>query len=193
NLTTQRRLLITMTAGCMAAAVGSVVWSISDIEESTQRPAKLLADRQNGAEAADGAMQSIADDESGQANLSMPLLKPLYDAPKPDPPKTRVAPKVVPPPTPPQPKVVRLDWTLDGTIIDPDRSVAILTDETGKTDIRAVGEVVELSPPGVLVRKIDSETVTLEVRGKESTLRLKQSFAGGSSDDPDRQNRRRNR
>ena len=83
---------------------------------------------------------------------------------------------------------------LDGTIIDPKQSVAILSDASGKTDIRSVGEEVELSPPGVLVRKISADHVTLEMRGKQSTIRLQQSFkssAGGGN--LDRQNRRRNR
>lgn len=193
ELTTQRRLLITLTAGCCAAAVGAVLWSISGVDETSRPPAASLDGQQTVKRLTGDAIVSAAGDGLDNANLSLPLLKPLYDPPKPPPQKPRTEPKVVRTPTPPPVKMPRLDWTLDGTIIDPQRSVAILTDTTGKTDIRAVGEQVELSPPGVLVRKIDSDTVTLEVRGKESTLQLKQSFGSGGSADPDRQNRRRNR
>lgn len=196
ELTAQRRLLITLTAGCCAAAVGAVLWSIRSLDQVSERPAASLDAQQDVKRSAGNSVVSASDNGIDTVNLSLPLLKPLYDPPKQppkQPPKPRAEPKVVRTPTPPPVKVPRLDWTLNGTIIDPRRSVAILTDTTGKTDIRGVGEEVELSPPGVLVRKIDSDNVTLEVRGKESTLRLKQSFGSGASADPDRQNRRRNR
>ncbi|WP_182866113.1 hypothetical protein [Stieleria mannarensis] len=198
DVTAQRRLLNTLTAGFVALAVAGIVWSFSDIGVLDPPSATVLsppgevsdADPNAGDQSADGRPVS---DVATRDDLSLRLLRPLYDPPKPPPPKPQPKPESVVERNPPPARAPRLDWTLTGTIIDADRSVAILTDATGKTDIRAAGELVELLPAGVLVRTIDSQKVTLELRGTESTLRLKPSFQSGGAANPDRQNRRRNR
>jgi type II secretory pathway component PulC len=191
DLTTQRRLLTTMTAGFLAVAAGGLVWSSRGIDET----ADPLARATGSSIARQASVPSpLSTGSTAKANMdfSLPLQRPLVDPPEPPPPP-RPSPVVKRPPKPPV-KKTNLDWTLTGTIIDADRSVAILTDAAGKTDIRGTGEEVELSPPGVLVRSIASDAVTLEVRGRESTLRLEQSFGPDrGNDDGARQGRRRNR
>ena len=193
DLTTQKRLLTAMTAGFLAVAAVSVVWSLGAIEPTPSQP-RAGSDNPLAPQSVrqpTSLMQPTP--RSGDPPiLSLNVQKPLYDPPKP--PTT---------PRPPKPAVVRtspppakqpgLNWTLTGTLIDSDRSIAILTDATGKTDIRRAGEQVELSPPGVLVRKIGSDSVTLQIGGSESTLRLQSSFESGGAEADDRQNRRRNR
>ncbi|QEG02835.1 hypothetical protein Mal15_69560 [Stieleria maiorica] len=200
DVTAQRRLLNTLTAGLVAFAAGGVVWSLGDIGASDPPAVTVLeppnaaldAQRNRNAELRSAEKPSAGSAVTGDV-LSLKLLQPLYDPPKPPPPKPQPKPQPVVVRNPPAPRAPRLDWTLTGTIIDADRSVAILTDASGKTDIRAAGEVVELSPAGVLVRKIDSQKVTLELRGTESTLRLQPTFQPGGGANADRQNRRRNR
>ena len=191
DLTTQRRLLKSLTAGFLVVAAGGVVWSMGGIDESSRDSAMVSGSPKTSIQPDNNPESGSAADKTDQVDLSLPLQKSLYDPPKPEPPKPK--PVVVRQPTKPKPKKPRLDWTLTGTIIDPGRSLAILTDATGKTDIRSAGEEVELSPPGVLVRKIDSDKVTLEIQGDQSTLRLKQSFQSGNGGNPDRRNRGRNR
>jgi hypothetical protein len=196
DLTTQRRFLTTLTVGFIAAAAAGVVWSFGSIDRGIE-PSSTAIGRQNAtANRAGERSAKTSDPNSDQTDFTLSMQTSLYDRPKPKP----------PPPPPPQPKPVvarqpksprvkqaLLDWTLEGTIIDSDRSVAILTDASGRTDIRRKGEQVDLSPPGVLVRKIESDAVTLEIGGGKSTLRLQQSFATGASGKPDRNLRRRNR
>lgn len=194
DLTTQKRLLTTLTSGFLAVAVAGVLWALASIEgkvdEGSSAIIRLDTDRKLATDPPADADNASAD----SADFSLSMQRPLYDPPKPKPPpKPRPAPVVVRQPKPPKVKQPRLNWTLAGTIIDSDRSVAILTDASGKTDIRRQGEEVDLSPPGVLVRKIESDAVTLEIDGDQSTLRLKQSFAPSGGRDPDRPGRRRNR
>lgn len=195
DLTNQRRLLTTLAAGFAALAIGGVVWSVSSLSpgslDETSHAGGTLIDTASGlADSTETSTETDTTDSESVTDLSMPLLKPLYEAPKPPPQPVQ---PVVRKPLTPVVKEPRLDWSLDGTIIDPARSIAILTDASGKTDLRGVGEEVELSPAGVLVRKIESDQVTLEVRGKKSTLRLQQSFSAGGGANNDRPNRRRNR
>lgn len=191
DLTAQRRFLTASTAGFIALAVTVVVWSLGGVD-SDDRQSDILSDRAPMAKASVGPSQKDPrTNQDGSTDLSLRVIRPLYDPPAP-PPKPEPKPVVVRK-QPAPPKKANLDWTLNGTIIDSDRSVAILTDASGKTDIRRAGEKVELSPPGVLVRRIDSDRVTLELRGSESTLRLQQSFQSGGGADTDRSNRRRNR
>ncbi|MEO1524018.1 MAG: type II secretion system protein N [Planctomycetota bacterium] len=190
NLTQLRRTIFASAGALVLTTAGTVVWSLGSIEadsavaSTNDRPTK-------------SALSELTDDppatKDDDVRLNQRLQQTLYDPPKK--PKTEpVKPQrpvnetpVVRPPKPP-----RLDWTLIGTIIDSGNSIAIIADASGKTDIRTLGEEVDLAPPGVLVRKIDSQAVTLEVRGKESTLRLKQDFsasAGGAPKRPRRNNR----
>ena len=115
-------------------------------------------------------------------DFAAPMQESLYDRPKPapKPPPRKVVPPPVRKPQPAPPRKAKLDWTLVGTIINGDNSLAILSDATGKVDIRRVGETVELEPEGVSVQSIDAQAVTLEVAGSPSTLKLKQNFASSS-------------
>ncbi|MEL6104627.1 MAG: hypothetical protein AAFU85_01265 [Planctomycetota bacterium] len=189
NLTQLRQTIYAMGGGLVVTAGAAVVWSLGSLEpepDATTGPPR----------------QPTVTDESPSARLSpgpvattfdQPLQKSLYD-----PPKKPTKPKVVQPrptvkttPVIRPPKPPKLDWTLLGTIIESGQSIAIIADASGKTDIRAIGEEVELVPAGVLVRKIDSEVVTLEVRGKESKLKLLKDFA--SSGNATKNRRRNNR
>ncbi|QDV40315.1 hypothetical protein Enr13x_01210 [Stieleria neptunia] len=194
DLTAQRRLITASTAGFLAVAAAGVVWSLAGIDPPARQSDSTRGSKR-GINLPVDPPQPATVQQAARVDLALKLQQPLYDPPKPPPPKPQ--PKPDPKPVvvrnPPAVKAARLDWTLSGTIIDSDQSVAILTDASGKTDIRAAGEVVELSPPGVLVRKIDSEKVTLEVRGTESTLRLKSSFQSSGGGRPDRPNRRPSR
>ena len=191
DLTAQRRLITALTAGCLAVAAVGIVWSLGGIDSPARQSDSTRGSLRGMKTAVDPPQQETPNVEAAaQVNLALKLQQPLYDPPQPPPPKPKPQPKPVVVRNPPAVKAPRLDWTLTGTIIDSDQSVAILTDASGKTDIRGAGEVVELSPPGVLVRKIDSEKVTLEVRGAESTLRLNSSFQSSGGGKPDRPNRR---
>jgi type II secretory pathway component PulC len=68
-----------------------------------------------------------------------------------------------------------LDVTLVGTIIESDQSLAIVADSSGKFDIKGVGESLELSPQGMTVKTIESERVTLQFQGRQSTVELDRS------------------
>lgn len=189
DLTLQRRLLYGAAGGCLLIAAATVVWSLGSLPDSQSvlRPRVAAADDKAATETNGDAVEG---DRAG-VDLALPLQQTLYDPPPPPKakPKPQPKPAVVRRPTPPP---VRLDWTLLGTIIEPQRRVAILSDATGKTDIRAVGEKVDLKPAGVLVHQVDSEAVTLELRGSRSTLRLKQDFSPGGGQPP-RGGRRRTR
>lgn len=172
NLTRQRQLIYAAAMGLVALSGVGVIWAFSSIESDAG-----LA-RQVGAQ----PKLKVADIQSQQptfgrdVNFDAPMLKSLID-PTPQPPKR-------PPrkPTPPPKKTIapisspRLNWTLVGTIIDGKDSVAILSDADGKTDVRRVGETVELLPAGAVVQRIESDQVSLKLSRGESTLKLDQSF-----------------
>jgi len=182
DLTLKRRVLYGAAGGCLSIAAAAVVWSLGSLPDpqSAARPSAAAADESAATETPGDA---AGGDRAG-AELALPLQQTLHDPPPP-PPKAKPQPKpaVVRRSTPPPPPV-RLDWTLLGTIIEPQRRVAILADASGKTDIRAVGEEVDLAPAGVLVQQVDSAAVTLERRGTRSTLRLKQDFSPGGGQPP---------
>ncbi|MCO8121762.1 hypothetical protein NHH03_08440 [Stieleria sp. TO1_6] len=201
NLTTQRRILAIAAAGCLAMAAGSVVWSLSDLDASGDDSKSGISKDRGASQTTEPGLPTENDssapdtdsDNNAPANLSLALQRPLYDPPPP-PPKPRVKPPAARPVVTPVAKPPRLEWTLVGTLIQSGRSVAILSDATGKTDIRGAGEQVELSPTGIVVSKVESDQVTLEVNGKPTTLRLQQSFDGrGSESKSGGQARRRNR
>ena len=194
DLTTQRRILTTLSAGFVAVAAAGVVWSVGNIDDNVEQVSSAVGLQNTTPNRAAARSSDQHDSNTDTADYSLSMQKPLYDPPKPTPKPTRPKPVVVArQPKPPKVKPPRLDWTLEGTLIDSDRSVAILTDASGKTDIRRMGESVDLSPPGVLVRRIESDAVTLETSSGNSTLRLQQSFATGASGKQDRAGRRRNR
>lgn len=190
DLNLQRRLLYIAAAALLIGGGGAVVWAISDLPEWTSHAEGMVADSPR----LPAVDRDAAGDRSDGVDFSLPLQRTLYDPPPP-PPKPKPKPVAVKQPSPPPPRPPRLDWTLVGTIIDAERRVAILADASGKTDIRAAGETVELLPAGVSVRSVDSDTVILEHRGSTSTLRLKQAFqgAGAGSNENRPAARRRNR
>ncbi|WP_201743749.1 type II secretion system protein N [Roseiconus nitratireducens] len=195
-MTNQRRLIRALTAALLAIAGGSALWSVSDAGSESITGTDAVAVQIPSSSASNGRLPRSADATNDPAvttmDWSLPLQQPLVDPPppKPSPPPPRVTPTPKPKPSPPpQPE---LGWTLEGTILDDDRSVAILTDRDGKTDIRGVGETVQLHPPGVTVRAIESDVVTLDREGRPSTVKLKQSFSSKAGSEPNRP-RRRNR
>lgn len=178
NLTTQRRSIYGAAAGLVAVAGMGMIWSVSSIE-GNETLADPLAIRSPRAAESPDQQPTTTSDATAKIDFAVPLQQTLVDVVK-RPPKPAPR-KVVPPPpprkvTPPPVKKPRLDWTLVGTVIDGDQSIAIFSDSSGKTDVRRVGETVELSPSGVVVRQIDSDEVTLEMRGGESKLTLTRSF-----------------
>lgn len=62
------------------------------------------------------------------------------------------------------------------TVIDPVRTVAIISDARGRTDLKGVGETLELMPSGLRIEKIEPNQVTLTLRGQTVKVALK----GGS-------------
>lgn len=172
NLTRQRQLIYAATTGLVALSVAGVVWSLSSIDG----PASDGATRIGPSRLRSTIAKSKPIDAAQKVNFDAPMLKPLVDP---------VRPPVKPPPrkvTPPPPKKTapvptqRLDWTLVGTIMDGDDSVAILSDAKGKTDVRRVGETVELLPAGAVVQRIQADQVSLKTRRGQSTLKLDRSF-----------------
>ena len=108
---------------------------------------------------------------SRDTDWSLSLRSPLYDPPpKPKPVAPRQIPKSKPKPKPPSRPA--LNMTLVGTIIDAEGSLAIIADQSGKFDIKGEGDSLELSPSGVRIGQIESETITLEYQGATSTIRL---------------------
>ena len=188
NVTLQRRLIHGASLSMLGVAVAGVAWALSDVgqpsttSDANASGARLALAENASVQPSSGSDESVTDPSSPQ-NWSLPLQQSLYDPPKPAPRPPRPKPKPVQKPVakPAAAKPPKLDWRLVGTLIEPGGRVAILADATGKTDIRGADEEVELSPPGVRVRKIDSEEVTLEIRGTPSTLRLQKGFGKGAT------------
>ena len=104
-----------------------------------------------------------------EIDLARSLRGPLYDPPPPP----IAAPQVRPTPRPkPTPTLPPLNLTLVGTIIDSEQSLAIIADAAGNFDVKGVGDSLELTPAGVRIGQIESEVITLEYQGRESTIRL---------------------
>jgi len=188
HLTAKRRLISAAAAGFVAAALGGVVWSLGPVESSADAPQHWTASAPV-AETDDAGTTTTA--IGGDVDWSVPLQQPLYTPPKPEPTRPKPTPPAARTPRPKPSRRPKLNWKLVGTIIDAEASVAIFADADGKTDIRREGETVDLAPSGVSVRKIDSDRVTLDVGGDESTLQLQQSFSSDSG--RPRGPRRRNR
>ena len=164
NTTSQQRLLYAIAGSCLLGAAGAVYWSAAGIAATDLTSSRSSGD---GSVAVDD--QQNSETTPGDAELTRSLRGPLYDPPPPDPPKPPVAREPAPKPPARKPK---LELTLVGTIIDSDQSLAIVSDATGKFDIKGVGDSLELTPEGVQIQEIASEQVKLEYQGNESTLRL---------------------
>lgn len=167
DVTTQRRCLRAIAGGLILTTAGTIVWSLTAVDSTTSN------DPAAGAPQVAAATPEEVASATDQRIVLRPLRGPLYDPPPPPAP----APKPVVPqrrePTPPPPPPLEL--TLVGTIIEPDQSLAILSDATGNFDVKGIGEPLELSPEGVTLQTIESEQVTLQYRGRKSTVQLDRS------------------
>lgn len=166
NVVQQRRILSGLAIGFLALSGLVIAWATSDLPSAAapvSQLARSLSTNQTSQDAEQADPLELA---------SRPLRAPLYDSPPPPPrPPAPVVEKRPPPrrqPTP-QPK---LQLTLVGTIIDADERLAIVSDPAGQFDIKGIGEALELEPPGVRIRQIDAEQVTLEYQGNKSVVEL---------------------
>ncbi len=160
DVTAQRRTLTTLAAGLLLGAVGAIGWSISGIDSSEDQIAA-------SPQVTKPIISADGDADASDAALNLALRRPLVDPPPP-------APKPVQPrpPVPAPPPAPGLQLTLVGTIIESENSLAIIADASGAFDVKGVGESLELSPPGVSVKRIESEQVELQFGGKTSTVSL---------------------
>jgi hypothetical protein len=82
-------------------------------------------------------------------------------------------PRAAPRPRPrPRPVVSRPSLVLAGTILTSDKKSAIISDASGKFDVKSVGETLELVPAGMIVQSIESDVVVVLVQGQETRLQL---------------------
>lgn len=51
-------------------------------------------------------------------------------------------------------------------------SVAIVSDLAGEFDVKGVGQTLELSPAGITITKIESDSVTLDYKGSELKIEV---------------------
>lgn len=184
DITTQRRFLTGAAGGLLVGTAAAIGWSLSGIDT----PSPLSDVGQQGR--VQPATPAIVKSQSFEQRMAArPLRAPLYDPP-PAPVPTKEQPV---PAAPPQPQ---LDLTLVGTIIEENRSIAILSDASGQFDVKGIGESLELTPPGVTVESIESEQVTLQFQDGESVesvvVQLDRSLKK-SGKTPRGNNRRRNR
>ncbi|MGB7325361.1 MAG: hypothetical protein WBD31_10860 [Rubripirellula sp.] len=175
DIINQRRTMNALATTLLVGAGGVGFWAASDVGEgdglgpSKTAPVVIAIDENPGEKvplSTDVALRS--------------LRSPLYDPP---PPAPRPAPvQSTPKPAVPRPVAVpKLGLVLVGTIIDPNGSVAIMSDAEGKFDIKAIGEELDLKPAGVTIDEIESELVTLSYQGSESTVRLQRSVPSANS------------
>ncbi len=170
DIATQQRLLSCLAGTFLLGTIGAVYWSAAAIEPAG------VAGRPAGKQPVIGEEPVVSAPPADNTRLAMPLRGTLYDPPEPKPtppPTVKVQPKTTPPPSKP-----KLNLTLVGTIIQSDQSLAIIADESGKFDVKGVGEPLELSPLGVRIQKIESEQITLQYQGDESTIRLEKKSSG---------------
>lgn len=181
DLTLQRRSLTAIATTLLVCAGGAGIWSFTDVtagvEDVARSPVTAPAPK---AKIPTGTRPSLA-------TVPDRLSRSLYDPPKEEVAKERVEP------APRPPKTKRLDFMLVGTIIDPDESVAMISDANGKVDVGRIGQTLELSPAGVIVQEIHSKQVTLRHNGADSIVKLQKDFqsSGGGARRPGK-NRRRN-
>ena len=163
----QTRLLLNVMTTLLFAVTGGVFWwAMQPPAESSAAPWTPPEPQQADA----GPSQSL-DAESFADLWDRPLAGPLYDPPPVDP---KPAPPVQPEPEP-EPEPTPLEVRLVGTIIEAGRSMAIVTDASGKIDLKQVGGVLDLEPPGIRVDQIEAETVTVSFQGAQSRLKMEET------------------
>ncbi len=145
----------------LAATGGFVYWELQPIDWAQTSSA--------GGRSPAPRMQSLLEIPTAGALAKLAdqrLRAPLYDPPPLPPP----APKKVIPLAPP-----RVDLQLIGTMIEKDRSRAVLAAPGGRTEIRGEGETITSVPGEIVVVGVSANQVTLRVgraNGAEVTLTL---------------------
>ncbi|WP_146513043.1 hypothetical protein [Rubripirellula amarantea] len=163
NTKTQRHLLTGLAAGFVLATAAAVYWSLGSIDINAE---SRSSSRQNSVDKVPLREPSADEFDATLANRS--LRAPLTDSPK------VVEPRKPPPPRPVVERDPVLRLTLVGTIINAAERIAIISDQTGKSDVKGVGDSLELSPAGITIKSIDSNVVTLEYRGTRTTVEIEQ-------------------
>lgn len=198
NITTQRRCLNALTTAMIAGACGGGYWAVSEINTDTSMSSARRVVQTKP------FLPVENDQQMTDKSIAMRSLRgPLYDPPPMASRPPTSAPRPQPPPQPRTPPVARLNLRLVGTIIDADRSVAIVSDSSGKLDVKSRGETLELSPAGITIDAITSQAVTLTYQGRQSTIQLDRNasatggmaFPGAEPSNPygsSRANRKRN-
>ena len=168
NVRQTRTLLHLASAALFAASAGVAYWGFAPAEHSSddqtnrRSPSKQVA--VNNPEPENTA--AVA------SHWSLKLRGPIQD-----PPKLKPKPLVIKP-LPQQPVGVpgaqpKLDITLVGTILESGHGIGIFADADGKYDRKSVGEVLSLEPQGIRVEKIDANGATVSLRGRKTTLQIK--------------------
>ncbi|MEM9588661.1 MAG: type II secretion system protein N [Planctomycetota bacterium] len=188
NISLQRRLIGAATLALAAGAAGTLWWGLTPIDVDQIRAAVSDRTAQGGV----AEQESLASPPQDQTLIARRFQRPLQDPPKPAPPKPRAEPRVSKPQPAPRPS---LNLSVVGTIIDQQDRLAIVSDATGKFDVKAVGESLELEPKGVQIESIDAESVVVRYRGTETVLKLSRtkSKRGRGTDENSNAERRRNR
>lgn len=165
-----RQLLNALAAVCAVSVVGVAFWAIQPAAVAEPEPLKLrTASHSSSAE-----KRTKVTSASLLAAASAPLRRPLID-PKPSTTQTRPKPSQTRPVT----RTVNPRLTLVATVIEAGRNVAIISDARGRTDLKGVGEKLQLLPSGATIQEIKSDRVTIEFQGRRIPLRLVGNVRGG--------------
>ena len=163
ELQRQRQYLTLATACLLVFSAGIAYWAISGIGKSESVlpsvPPIPTSDSNNTEKHAF---------KIPTAMTQRKLRAPLYDPEPPPPVSTKPVVPITPPPKP-EPK---LNLTLVGTIIESDKSLAIIADNNGQFDVKGIGDVLEIDPDGIAITNIKPEQVTLTYRGRSTVLIL---------------------
>jgi hypothetical protein len=138
----------TLVALLLAATGGTVYWQLQPVE---------WADTHSAGVASLSRTPQLPEIPTATALAELAeqrLRAPLYDPPP--------APEPVPEPPKPDPPP-RVDLRLVGTIIEKDRSRAVLAAPDGRTEIRGAGEKVTSAPGQVIVADVSADRVVLRV------------------------------
>ena len=182
ELQRQRHYLAMATACLLLLSAAIVFWSASAIDKSSPQLSNVQADQVTASESAPEPELTIP-----IALTQRQLRQPLYD-PEPTPP----APPQPKPPAVPRAKLgPKLDLSLVGTIIESNKSLAIIADPNGGFDVKGVGEMLEIAPDGIVITSIQSGQVTLEHQGKTTTLSLERKQKTNKAPNGNRNNRKR--
>ena len=185
TMKSKRLAMRTATGLMLAGSVATCAWTFSEVKVPDAVPSNV-----GPRFSADDVEAEAAESLSPSRFASLRLQRPLVDPP----PKPVVEKKPVVVKTKPKPPPrVKLPLTLIGTIINPPNNLAILSDSSGKFDVKAVGESLELDPVGMEIESIGSEQVVIAFNGNRETFELDRRVAGSSSRNTDKPRRNANR